>query len=215
MTHHVPCRALLFHADGVLVDSDAIVEASWTRWARRWGLDPDDVLARIHGRRSADTVPLLIAPEHQAEANADIDRSEIEDAGGVTACPGAADLLASLPAGFWAVVTSGTLALASARFVAAGLPAPEVWVTADDVPAGKPDPTGYLTAARALGVPIAECLVLEDSHAGLAAGVAAGAAVLGVSERALGGGAPLVVRDLAGCSWSGEGLEVQRSAVLG
>ena len=59
------------------------------------------------------------------------------------------------------------------------------------------------------------CLVLEDSHAGLAAGVAAGAAVLGVSERALGGGAPLVVRDLAGCSWSGEGLEVQRSAVLG
>lgn len=215
MTLHVPCRALLFDADGVLVDSDAIVEASWARWARRWGLEPDEVIATIHGRRSADSVPLLIAPEHRAEANADIDRSEIEDAGGVTACPGARELLASLPAGSWAVVTSGTLALASARFAAAGLPAPAVWVTADDVPAGKPDPTGYRMAARALGVPVGECLVLEDSHAGLAAGRAAGAGLLGVSERALGGGAPHVVRDLAGCAWVGDGLALQRDALLG
>lgn len=214
MTIPLACRALLFDADGVLVDSDASVLRSWTRWAERWGLSPEDVYGTVHGRRSADTVALLIPPIDQQAALADIDRFEIEDAEGVTACPGAPDILACLPAASWAVVTSGTRALATARLTAAGLPRPSVLISADDVEAGKPDPAGYLAAASELGVPIEECLVLEDSPAGLAAGVAAGAQVLGISDRALAAGASIVVRDLAGCTWMDGALHVDQAALL-
>lgn len=214
MSAVLPCRGLLFDADGVLVDSDASVETSWTRWARTWGFDPEAVLAMVHGRRSADTVALLVDPADRARALADIDRIEVEDAAAVTALPGAASLLGSLPAGAWAVVTSGTRALATARLAAAGLPAPEVLVTADDVPLGKPDPAGYLLAATRLGVPVAGCVVLEDSPAGVAAGLAAGAAVVGVGERSLESPARVVVRNLTGLTWDGAALQLPPSALL-
>jgi sugar-phosphatase len=214
MSLELPCRALLFDADGVLVDSDASVAVSWTRWARAWGLDPAAVLTVVHGRRSADTVALLIGPGEQARALADIDRFELEDAASVSPCPGAPELLRSLPSGPWAVVTSGTRALATARLAAAGLPVPPVLVTADDVPRGKPDPVGYLDAAGALRVPSHACAVLEDSPAGVAAGLAAGAAVVGVTPRALDSEAPVVVRDLSGVRWSGAALRIPGPSLL-
>jgi sugar-phosphatase len=47
---------------------------------------------------------------------------------------------------------------------------------------GKPDPEGYLTAARRLGVDPAEAVVIEDSPPGIEAGRAAGAATVGVTS---------------------------------
>ena len=210
----VACRGLLFDADGVLVDSDASVELSWRRWAHRWDLEPATVLPMVHGRRSADTVALLVDHADRPRALADIDRYEVEDAASVTACPGAAELLAALPLDRWAVVTSGKRELATARLAAAGLPMPEVLVPADEVPRGKPDPAGYLLAAGALGLPPSDCVVLEDSPAGIAAGRAAGATVVGVSERALATDVPVVVRDLRGLSWDGDALHLPPSALL-
>jgi sugar-phosphatase len=211
---HLPARGLLFDNDGVLVDSDAAVARSWTRWAIEHGLAPASVLEIVHGRRSADTVALLVSEGARARSTALIDRYEIEHSVSVTAIAGAAELLAGLPTSAWAVVTSGSRPLASARLVAAGLPLPTVWVTAEDVERGKPDPQGYLAAARALGVEPSAALVLEDSAAGIAAGMASGAAVLGISERALDTPAPVVVRDLTGARWTGEGLALPADAVL-
>ncbi len=51
----------------------------------------------------------------------------------------------------------------------------------DDVARGKPDPEIYLLVARQLGVPAAECLVVEDSPAGVKAALIAGMAVIAVS----------------------------------
>jgi len=51
-------------------------------------------------------------------------------------------------------------------------------VCAEDVTRGKPNPEGYLQAARALGVAPERCLVVEDSEAGIAAGLAAGMRVV-------------------------------------
>jgi sugar-phosphatase len=203
MTQTLPARRLLFDADGVLLDSDASVETAWTRWALRWELEPAVVLPMVHGRRSADTVALLIDDADRKRALAEVDRFEVEDAGAVTPCPGAADLLDSLSAGTWAVVTSGTRALVVARLAAAGLPMPAVLVTAEDVPRGKPDPAGYLVAAESLGVPACDCVVFEDSPAGIAAGLAAKASVVGVSGRALDSDAPLVVQNLTDVRWDG------------
>src|SRR4051794_11207073 len=91
------CHGLLFDADGVLVDSDASIERAWVRWAHHWDHDPAAVLSGIHGRRSDDTVALLVDHADRARALGDIDRFELEDVGAVTACPGAAELLAACP----------------------------------------------------------------------------------------------------------------------
>ena len=56
----------------------------------------------------------------------------------------------------------------------------DVTICGDEVPARKPDPAPYLQAMRALGVEPGQCVVIEDSQAGITAGLASGAAVLGV-----------------------------------
>ena len=156
----------------------------------------------VHGRRSADTVALLVDdPAERGAALGRIDCLEIEAAGLTTALPGALDLLTSLPHGSWAVVTSGVTALARARLGAAGLPVPPVLIAADDVARGKPAPDGYLAAAEKLGLDPAEAVVFEDSVAGARAGAAAGAYVIGVGPRGLATEARVVVPDLSGVTW--------------
>lgn len=67
------------------------------------------------------------------------------------------------------------------RAKAAELPVPEVLVTTEDVDVSKPDPAGYLLAARRLGADPAECIVVEDTPAGLEAGRRAGCHVIAVA----------------------------------
>lgn len=102
-----------------------------------------------------------------------------------TACvrsPGAREALSALREDRVAVVTSATRELAAARLGAVGIEPPSVMVTAEEVARGKPDPEGYLTAARRLGVDPAEALVVEDAPPGIEAGKATGAAVVGVTS---------------------------------
>jgi mannitol-1-/sugar-/sorbitol-6-phosphatase len=179
-------EGLLFDSDGVLVDSDSSVEEAWTTWARHWDLDPEEVVAQVHGTPSRRTVARLIAEPHREEALVMVDRLELESADAVRALPGAVELLASLVPGTWSVVTSGTGPLARARLRAAGIPLPEVLVTADDVTRGKPDPEPYRTAAGRLGRAPGVCLVFEDAAPGVAAARAAGVRhVVGVTRRHL------------------------------
>jgi mannitol-1-/sugar-/sorbitol-6-phosphatase len=179
-----PFSAVLLDMDGTLVDSDAAVERSWRTWARRWGADPAAVLAVMQGHPAEATVR-RIRPDLDEALVAAATRDHLEheyvDLDDVVAAPGATQLLAELDAAFlpWAVVTSADTRLARARLGAAGLGFP-VLVPRDMVAAGKPDPEGYLTAAELLGVRPSECLVVEDSPVGVAAGRAAGATVAGL-----------------------------------
>ena len=50
------------------------------------------------------------------------------------------------------------------------------------MPLGKPDPALFLLAAETLGVPPAQCLVVEDAPAGIAAARAGGMAALGIAR---------------------------------
>ena len=54
-------------------------------------------------------------------------------------------------------------------------------LTAEDFTESKPSPLCYLRGAEALGVPIGECVVFEDSLNGLRAGRASGAYVVGLA----------------------------------
>lgn len=171
--------AVLFDLDGTLIDSTIATERAWTTWGRSMGLE--DYRHTRHGLTAASLVAELIEPARHAEAIELITRLEIEDTDGIHLKEGVADLLASLPAGSWTIVTSCTAELAAARMNAAGLKAPAGMVTADMVARGKPAPDGFLAGARALGVDIARCLVVEDTPAGLAAGRSAGALTLAVA----------------------------------
>ena len=171
--------AFLFDMDGTLINSIASAIRVWTRWADSHGIDPDRVLRMMHGVRAVDTVRKLNIPDLDAEHEAEVlTQAEIEDVGDITAIRGAPAFLQSLPPERWAIVTSAPRVLALRRLKAAGIPKPRVLVTADDVAKGKPAPDCFLLAARLLGVAARDCLVWEDTLAGIGAAEAAGAAVM-------------------------------------
>jgi sugar-phosphatase len=174
----IHCAALLFDMDGVLINSTPAVARVWRRWALEHGFNPEEVVGRAHGRPSLTTVrEYLPHADHEAE-NREVERREIEDLEGVVPLPGALDLLASLPADRWTIVTSCTRPLAEVRIKAAGLPLPKKLITSNDIVHGKPHPDPYLKGASVLGFPAAECIVLEDVPAGVRSGKAAGARVI-------------------------------------
>ncbi|MFI7497497.1 HAD family hydrolase [Streptomyces sp. NPDC049687] len=196
-------RALLLDMDGTLVNSDAVVERIWRRWAERHGLDGDEVMKVVHGRQGHASMALLLPdrPREQNLAdNARLLAEETADLDGVVPVPGAPEFLASLiEQGIpHALVTSADVPLSTARMAAAGLPLPAVRVTAESVGASKPDPEGFLKGAAELGVAPGECVVFEDSGAGIVAGRAAGMRVVGVGPRAGVHGPDAGVRDLRG-----------------
>ena len=175
------CTALLFDLDGVLVDSRAVVERTWRLWAARHQLDVEGVLRVVHGRRSRETVR-EVAPHLDLDAEvAWVDATEVANSDGLRAVPGAQRLVSTLPADTWAVVTSGGQTLARSRLEAAGIPAPRLLISSDDVVNGKPAPDGYLLAAERLGRAPATCLVFEDAPPGIAAARAAGARVVALT----------------------------------
>jgi HAD superfamily hydrolase (TIGR01509 family) len=177
-------EAVLFDMDGTLVDSDAAVERTWRAWAHHHGVDPEVVFAVMHGAPAAVTARRVLPDRDDAAIAAaaawQLER-EATDLDDVVATDGARELIAALDrAGRpWAVVTSADRRLALARLGAAGID-PPVLVTVDELAAGKPDPEGYLLAARRLGIDPRACLVVEDSAVGAAAGRAAGARVAGL-----------------------------------
>ncbi|MCL5634152.1 sugar phosphatase [Enterobacter vonholyi] len=180
------CRGFLFDLDGTLVDSLPVVERSWCHWADRHGIDHQDVLNFIHGKQAITSLRHFLAGRTEDEIQAEfkyLEHIEATDTDGITALPGARELLeylneAQIP---WAIVTSGSVPVAHARHKAAGLPTPDVFITAERVKRGKPEPDAFLLGAELLGLDPAECVVVEDAAAGVLAGLNAGSHVIAVN----------------------------------
>ncbi|MFT4258891.1 HAD-IA family hydrolase [Microbacterium sp.] len=187
MTEIVPARAVLLDMDGTLVDSTAVVERLWLAWAEPHGLSRERVLSVIHGRQGHQSMAILL-PERDHEINlrenAEMLANEAEDVDGVVAIAGADRLLTALRDHPHAIVTSADATLMKARMGEAALAIPELAITAESVASSKPDPEGFLRAAEMLGVAPADCVVFEDSDAGIQAAHAAGMRVVGVGAAA-------------------------------
>lgn len=175
------CKAFLFDLDGVLVDSRAVVERTWCRWAERHHVDANALLEIAHGRRTRDTLAAAALGVDIDSEVAWLDAAELNDIDGLRAVPGAKEFVSALPAGRWAIVTSCGRALAQLRLESVGLPLPDLLIVSEDVSRGKPAPDGYRLAADRLGYGPSDCIVFEDAPAGAAAGRAAGARVVGLT----------------------------------
>ena len=124
--------------DGTLVDSTQVVERHW----RLFGTGTASTPGRSSRPGTAAAPPTCWRswrPQLDAAAEAAaIDAGEEADHHGLVAVPGAAELLAALPAAAWAVVTSAHRSLAVSRLTAVGLPVPAAMVCGDEVRAASP-----------------------------------------------------------------------------
>ncbi|MBW1214249.1 sugar phosphatase [Pantoea allii] len=173
----------LFDLDGTLVDSLPAVERAWSNWGARHGIAADEILDFIHGKQAITSLRHFMSGQSEEAIQAEflaLEKTEAEDTDGVQALPGAKALLTQLDALQipWAIVTSGSVPVAHARHKAAGLPQPAVFITAEQVAKGKPEPDPYLLGAKMLKLSPADCVVVEDAPAGVVSGLAAGCAVI-------------------------------------
>ena len=158
----------------------------WEKYQRMLSIDHDEILSFIHGKQAITSIRHFMPGRSEEDIQAEfrfLEQIEATDIEGIVALPGALTLLSTLnEAGIpWAIVTSGSVPVAHARHRAAGLPMPEVFITAEQVKHGKPAPDAYLLGAERLGLPADQCAVVEDAPAGLLSGLAAGCRTIAVN----------------------------------
>lgn len=195
----------LFDMDGTIIDSTDAIVKHWHKLGKELGVDPEVILHSSHGRRSVDTLALYDPSkanwEYVKQIEGAIPREYGSDAVEIPGARVLLDRLKELRAP-WAIVTSGTEALMSGWLEVMKLPRPPVAVVAEDVQQGKPDPQCYRMGAERINLgPASRVLVVEDAPAGVKAGKAAGAIVLGLAtthtiDRIAEAGADMIVRDL-------------------
>jgi mannitol-1-/sugar-/sorbitol-6-phosphatase len=179
-----PVRAVLFDLDGTLVDSEIHTDRAIAAVAARYGI-ADFTLPHneTRGRTWADVADVI-------RARTTIDRPAAQLADELLALwndlvtdvkpiPGAPEALrAAVACGLKLGVVSSSPHSVIDSFIdklgVADCIDPRARIGGDAIGKGKPDPEGFLRAARALGVDPADALVFEDSQAGLLAARAAG-----------------------------------------
>jgi HAD superfamily hydrolase (TIGR01509 family) len=180
---------VLFDMDGTLVDSEKVWDVALSELAVHAGgeLSPPARQAMV-GSSMARSMKILHDDLAQPWRDAAADAAWLTDrvyelfGGGLIWRPGAQELLAMVrEAGLpTALVTSTGRRLVEVALRTLGRDNFDVVVCGDEVTAAKPDPTPYLIAAEQLGVPIEDCVAIEDSPTGVASARASGAAVLAV-----------------------------------
>jgi HAD superfamily hydrolase (TIGR01509 family) len=169
--------------DGLMFDSEPHSLDSWDAVLKKWGVALDqETIDSVLGLRIDAAAKALITRfvlpdtvESLAKAKTDYQIAHLD--GNVPPMPGLHELLDEIDRRRLkkAVATSGLRRYAEAVLRVNGLGERfEVLVPGDEVGRGKPAPDIFESAAKALDIAPAHCLVLEDSPAGIAAAKAAG-----------------------------------------
>lgn len=181
---------VLWDMDGVLVDSEPLWTVAEIELAAQLGGTWDDeIKALVVGTRLDFAVPVILrffgaegTPAQVAETSAWLlDRMVELFRARLAMMPGAADLLAAVHGeGVPMALVSSSFRVLVDAVLAQGVGPFAVTLAGDEVGRAKPDPEPYLTAAQLLGADPLRCVVIEDSPSGVAAGEAAGCAVVAV-----------------------------------
>ncbi len=178
-------KTALFDFDGVIVDTEPIYDIFWNEAGERYGTGIDNFAAVIKGT----TLPYIMEkyfsdrPEEFRQMVIK-ESTEYESTMPLPAMPGSLEFLHLLKEQGvqMGLVTSSDNSKVERAFKLHHLEGMfDTIVTADHITKGKPDPMCYLLAANDLGVSPSDCLVFEDSFAGIQAGTAAGMRVIGLS----------------------------------
>lgn len=182
--------AVLWDMDGILVDSEPLWTLAEIELAALLGGTWDDgIKALVVGTRLDVAVPTILryfgardTPEQVVETSAWLLARMVALFGdSLELMPGAAALLAALGSeGVQMALVSSSYRVLVDAVLAQGVGPFALTLAGDEVVHGKPHPEPYLTAARLLGVDASACVVIEDSPSGVAAGEAAGCAVVAV-----------------------------------
>lgn len=182
-----PLAAVLWDMDGTIVDTEPFfIDAVAELVAADGGTLSDADHYALVGASMADMADVAIRAGARASAPAIIEAAlaavHRRLGAGIPWRPGALELLRSVRAAGipTALVTMSFRSVADIVVDSIPFDAFDVVVAGDDVARGKPDPEAYLRATALLRVDPAVCVVIEDSPPGVAAGVAAGAAVVAV-----------------------------------
>lgn len=177
-------HAALFDLDGVLVDTEGLYTEFWAQIGRDYGVPDPNFALTIKGNNLERILSTYFPdPEDQKDIVERLDRFQATMP--YSLFDGALSLIEDLREAGWrcAIVTSSDLKKMESLYDA--LPVltqvVDAVVTGDMVSRSKPDPEGYLLAAKFLGADPKDCIVFEDSYAGLEAGRAAGAKVVALA----------------------------------
>ncbi len=185
-------EAVLFDLDGTLVDSERESAEAMARVLRD-GLGlvitqehRDFVIGHswneIHERLRRDLGPALVWDRDELIARSAAERVHVIAEQGMTVLPGAVAAVERLRARYPIGLVTGS-SREEARQALRVLGLEQAWgviLASEDYRHGKPAPEGYLAAAGALGARPERCVVIEESAAGIASGLAAGMRVLAV-----------------------------------
>lgn len=192
LTH--PIQAIIFDADGTLVDSEVPSMDVIHEHATALGVvcTREQAHQQFRGVRMADCIAWIAAQLPQVPPGFAEDFARNVRAAqakrfseGLGVIPGAFELLSALQIPF-CVATNGPREKVELTLGLTGLHAffPEHIFSAYEVGAFKPDPGLFLHAAKVLGVAPEHCAVVEDSLPGIEAGLAAGMRVFSLLPEA-------------------------------
>lgn len=178
-------KTALFDFDGVIVDTEPIYDIFWNEAAERYGLGIDNFAQKIKGTTLPNILEKYFSDYSEEFRRKVIQEStEYEKGMPFPPMPGSIEFLQVLKAQGvkTGLVTSSDDTKVKRAFQLLSLANLfDTVVTADRITEGKPDPMCYLLAAADLKADPADCLVFEDSFAGIQAGNAAGMRVIGLS----------------------------------
>lgn len=183
-----PGLALIFDMDGVLIDSNPLHREAWEIYNRRFGLETTRAMHEsMYGKRNDEIVRNAfgeLPPDETFRRGAEKEKLYRELIAGRIASflvPGIRNFLERYREVPMAVASNAEPENVALILDAGGLrPYFRVALDGHQVRNAKPNPEIYLRAAEELRTSPSNCIVLEDSHSGVAAARAAGMRVIGI-----------------------------------
>jgi len=185
-------KLVIFDKDGLMMDTESPVFAAWKEVFSEWGLPllTKEFYARFIGMDGRDNI------RQMEEAFPDADTSELLmfcrdrsraylQNNPIKTMPGLFELFDTLDEKGIKKIVATSSGRESSRLTLEKcgiLPRVDAVFTGDMVERGKPAPDIFLLAAKTMGVHPSECLVLEDSNAGVMAAHAAGMKVIVIPD---------------------------------